>query len=79
MNDERTHKETVSRFMLYFPIPRFCSLWDMSMGLVCMVILVLMKKLKEFVDPKLKTETNKVKKILYKIVWLLCTGKIQDI
>ena len=49
------------------------------MGLVCMVILVLMKKLKEFVDPKLKTETNKVKKILYKIIWLLCTGKIQDI
>ena len=44
------------------------------MGLVCMVILMLMRKLKEFADAKLKTETNKTKKALYKFMWLLCTG-----
>lgn len=45
------------------------------MGLVCMVLLVLLKKLKEFIDSKMKTETNKAKKILFKIVWIICTGK----
>jgi len=45
------------------------------MGLCCMVVLVAMKKLKEFIDPKMKTETNKVKKGLYKLIWILCTGR----
>jgi len=44
------------------------------MGLVCIVILVCMKKLKEYVDPKLKMELPKFKKIVYKFAWLLCTG-----
>jgi len=43
--------------------------------LVCMVLLVLLKKLKEFIDSKMKTETNKAKKILFKIVWIICTAR----
>lgn len=45
------------------------------MGLICMILLMLMKKLKEIVDPKMKTEKRTGMKVLYKIIWLLCTGK----
>ena len=44
------------------------------MGLIVMVILIAMKKLKEHVDTKMKTEEKMVKKVLYKIIWLICTG-----
>lgn len=45
------------------------------MGLICMVVLIAMKKVKEVVDNKMKTETNTAKKVIYKIIWLLCTGE----
>ena len=40
-----------------------------------MVILGLMKMLKDFVDKRMKGEKNKGKKALYKVIWIVCTGK----
>lgn len=50
------------------------SLWDMGFGITCLIILMLMKKLKEVVDARMKSSSG-AKKALFKLIWLICTGK----
>jgi len=45
------------------------------MGLVCIIVLVLMKKVKEYADSRMKSATGGRKAVL-KFLWLLCTGKV---
>ncbi|XP_067928347.1 sodium-independent sulfate anion transporter-like [Watersipora subatra] len=51
------------------------NLWDMTMGIICMISLVCMKILKEHVDKKLQTESKKWKSAMYKTVWIVCTAR----
>lgn len=53
------------------------SLADMGLGLVCMIILVLMKMLKDFVDKRMKSVSG-CRKVVYKTIWLVCTGQCID-
>lgn len=48
------------------------------MGLVCIVVLVLMKMVKEKADARMKASRGG-KKALLKIVWLLCTGVLSTL
>lgn len=46
----------------------------MGFGISCLIILILMKKLKEAVDARMK-ESSGLKKAVFKLIWLVCTGE----